>query len=241
MKRMIALLFIIVMIAFPAFAEDELFSFAGIPPETPYSQLESALEAATGLAFTDDGTQIISEREPPITFMQLPVSVVAAGKFSSGDAYIAVALKPFEVDGYANGTYAVFDDGLYSSVRLAAHKRFGWQKRMYAIFTDGNNQQIYRIERSAELEYVPQDIALWMFRNDYKSARVEIYRKNTCEIYSFTNMSDPAIYGNTAVAFVVPSFQYFSYNIESAIKQAEYKAVPAFPMFNGVVQYQSDF
>lgn len=241
MKKIILIL-VSIMIFCCSAAADGLYTFADIPADTPYEQLKEALEAATHLPFTDTGTSFTTAPEPPIKYLDMPVYAVMGGKDTEHEAgWIDVILKPYEVDLYADQTWKLFDDGNYLQLRKNIQERYGVSGRMYVFFVSKDRQDVYRIENRAELMFIVEDAANWMMRNGYEGAKIEIYRKNACETYIFTNASDPAVYGNTGVAFVYPGMQFYSYDAESTLDLQTYMSIQAFPVLKGVIHYRNNF
>lgn len=249
MKKILALLLVLLLVPSCAFADSEYFKFADISLNgSSLNQIKSSLESATGVKFRIESGQVTTDLEPPITFMTIPIYNIYASSQPLGGSLLAVCLKPFEIDGYNNGAIQSFDNGIYEIIREKTAIRFGKSSRYFVHFFNGSftdlsvidNAKSYVFEEK-ELPYLLEDACSFMFRNAYDGAYIEAYRKNTSESYIITNATDQSLYGNVNVAFIVPTFTYYTIDVESLLDDKSYSQFPLFPMYNGSVQYTKDF
>lgn len=251
MKKLLALILSVLLLISPCstFADSEYYKFAEITlSNTTFSKLKSALESATGVKYRIVGGQITTAVEPPFTFMSIPVYTVYASSDPLGASQISICFTPYEIDGYSDGSVKAFDNGLYNLIREKVCARFGSSSRCFVHFFNGSISDADVFDDAAsysfdemELLYILDDSCSFMFRNAYDGAFVEIYRKNTKESYIVTNATDQTLYGNVYVSFIVPSFTYYSDDVESLVDEKAYLAFPLFPLYHGVMQYKKDF
>lgn len=217
---------------------ENLATFADIPWETPINNLKQVINNKTGLVFIDTDKGVESETYPMVTYMQYPVYQIKVD-FDSIPKTITIILNTFEVDKHATGEIYFFDDGAAADLLSGAYDRFGAVSYCDVIlYNDDEHCKTYAANDEEEYPNIITDTITIMQQQGYKNADIQIVYTSTTLIYRVMDYSDPSLFGNTDVYFVLPAIQYTNWDLS---KYTGNRGVDSFPIKNGQMIYINNF